>query len=297
VSDPLLLVVSTVGKGQSGPLWTCKTLAEGGDPAVCWWHSGANLSPRVSRAFLQRQKRILVPTQYAREHENAWVDSADSFVSAADVDRCMTGWREQEVQSNGRRYVAAVDIGLVSDPTVVGVGHAEPDGTACVDRLETFQGSQRRPVQLDAVEACVLDLSRRFKLTKVKVESWQGAATVQRLQQLDLPVELYVPTPKSQAEEWPLLAHAIAEGRLLLYPHARLREELLGLTVDVGPGGAKVVDRGKVHQDHATVVRMLVAMLAAGGGDWVGVSPGTRSVRDAWSRQADDFDHVLGLVQ
>jgi hypothetical protein len=45
--------------------------------------------------------------------------------------------------------------------------------------------------------------------------------------------------------------------------HAKLREELLNLTVEIGPSGPKVVDRGQVHQDHAVVVRMLVAALAA----------------------------------
>jgi len=36
VDDPLMLVISTVGRRQSGPLWSVKILAEGGDPAVFW---------------------------------------------------------------------------------------------------------------------------------------------------------------------------------------------------------------------------------------------------------------------
>ena len=39
------------------------------------------------------------------------------------------------------------------------------------------------------------------------------------------------------------------------------------LVYEVGPAGVKVIDRGKVHQDHAVAVRGAVAMLAASGAD------------------------------
>ena len=41
-----------------------------------------------------------------------------------------------------------------------------------------------------------------------------------------------------------------------------LREELLNLVYEVGPQGVRVIDRGKVHQDHAVAVRGVVASLA-----------------------------------
>src|SRR5262249_12987794 len=100
-------------------------------------------------------------------------------------------------------------------------------------------------------------------LTRIRVESWQGMATAQRLQGLGLPVEVFSPTPRAHADEWPQLAHALATSRLVLPPHAQLREELLGLVVEVGPTRAKVVDRGRVHQDHAVAVRGVVASLLA----------------------------------
>jgi hypothetical protein len=38
---------------------------------VFWWHSSENLSPRVTPEFLERQRRILMSAQYAREHQNS----------------------------------------------------------------------------------------------------------------------------------------------------------------------------------------------------------------------------------
>jgi len=89
VEDPLCLVISTVGRRQSGPLWTVKALADGGDEGVYWYWNGDNLSPKVTAKFLERQRRILVPAQFAREHGNQWVDAADSFTTSEQVDRAM----------------------------------------------------------------------------------------------------------------------------------------------------------------------------------------------------------------
>jgi hypothetical protein len=49
------------------------------------------------------------------------------------------------------------------------------------------------------------------------------------------------------------------------FPHARLREELLNLTYEVGPAGVRVIDKGKIHQDHAVVVRGICAGLQGPG--------------------------------
>ena len=124
VPDPLMLVVSTVGRRRTGPLWTIKTLAEGCDEAVCWRWSGENRSPLVTGDFLARQRRILLPTQYAREHQNQWVDAADSLTTAADVDEAMgQGWHELLAGRRDVDAVAFVDLGTVRDPSVIGLGY------------------------------------------------------------------------------------------------------------------------------------------------------------------------------
>jgi hypothetical protein len=260
VDDPLLLVIST-GRRQMGPLWTVKTLHEGADPAVYWWHSSENLSPKVTARFLERQRRILLPVQFAREHQNMWVDGADAFTGSAEVDGAMGhGWTEQLEGQTRVNYVSFVDLGAVHDPSVIAIGHV--DGTlAYIDRLLTFQGSRERPVDLATVETTLRDLAGRFKLRRIRIESWQGLGAVQSLQRAGLPVELFTPTAKTNAEEWPILAQRLASRTLVLPPHARLREELLNLVVDLGPTGVKVSDRGSVHQDHAVAVRGVVAML------------------------------------
>jgi hypothetical protein len=261
VEDPLMIVISTVGRRKSGPLWTVKALAEGGDPAVYWYWHGENRSPRVTKDFLARQKRILMPAQYAREHQNVWVDGADAFASSEDVDAAMgQGWTEQHRGEPGKNYESYVDIGTVHDPTVIGIGH--PEGAVVyIDRLVTLQGSRERPVAMAAIEATLLELAAQFPLRRIRVESWQGVAVAQSLERAGLPVEIFTPTVKSNAAEWPVLAQRLQNRELVLFPHARLREELLNLVYEVTEQGVRVIDRGSIHQDHAVVVRGIAASL------------------------------------
>ena len=131
-----------------------------------------------------------------------------------------------------------------------------------IDKIITFQGSREEPVKLAVVEETIKDLAQRFNVRKIRIESWQGMAAVQNLQALDLPVELFMPTAKAHANEWPVLAQRLATQTLVLPPHARLREELLNLVYEVGPQGVRVIDKGSVHQDHAVGVRGVVASLS-----------------------------------
>lgn len=259
--DPLFLVVSTVGRRQSGPLWKIQQLAAAGDPSVCWrWH-GRNRSPLVTPAFIERQRRILLPGQFAREHQNAWVDAADSFTSAAEVDEAMDhGWSLQIQGDKQHTYECFTDLGIVSDPSVIAVGHRE--GTQVyIDHIETFQGSREQPVQLTDIEASLRSLASRFAVKRMRIESWQGISAVQSLQRLGLPVELFSPTAKAHSEEWPVLAQHLAARTIVLPRHAQLRDELLNLVYEVGPRGVKVTDKGSIHQDHAVAVRGVVATL------------------------------------
>ena len=194
---------------------------------VFWWHSSDNGSPRITAAFLERQRRLLMPMQFAREHENRWVDQVDSFVSQGEVDAAMgTGWTEQ-TRGTGAPAVLAVDIGAVHDPAVIGAGHRGADGRIYIDRLVTLQGSRETPVQMAAVEQGILTLAEALAPIKtIRIESWQGLAIAQSLTRLRWPVELFTPTAKAHSEEWPLLAQALSAGTLVLPRHERLREEL-----------------------------------------------------------------------
>jgi hypothetical protein len=152
-------------------LWRVKELAEAGDPSVFWWHHSTNRSPLVTPELLARQKRILLPQQYAREYENTWVDSADALTTAADVDWAMgQGWAETAGQEADYIYEGFSDIGLVHDATVNVLGHREGE-LICIDRIQTLQGTREHPVELAAIEEVWLDWAGRFTVGRIRMES------------------------------------------------------------------------------------------------------------------------------
>ena len=230
---------------------------------VYWYYSSENASPRVTAAFLATQRRLLLPLQYAREHQNSWQDAMDSLVAAADVDVAMNrGWVEPHRGDPAiGGYIYFIDLGAVHDPTVIAIGHLDALDQAVIDKLLTFQGSREQPVQLARVEAVLLECCAAFPPGLIRVESWQGLGSVQRLLALGLPVELFTPTQRTNSEEWPILVRRFSDRTLILPTHDRLREELLNLSYDVTPTGIRVTDKGKVHQDHAVAVRGVVAAL------------------------------------
>jgi hypothetical protein len=260
----------------------------GGDDAIFWYYSDRNQSPRVTAQFLARQRALLTPGQYAREHENQWVDQADSFTTQADVDAAMARHPGEPPRGlPGLGYGYAVDLGLVADVTAIALGHLlGPD--LVVDKLVTLAGSKKQPVKISDVRRTLEHLTADFPPVCIAIESWQGIALAEQLGQT-LPVEVVTPTMKSNTETWPLLLQRLTERTIVLPRHARLREELLGLVVEVGPTGARVVDRGRAHQDHAVTCRMLCKLLEPWTATPVSYEP------DAYDRGVlDSFASYIG---
>jgi hypothetical protein len=226
-----------------------------------WWYSSENLSPRVTASFLARQRAVLMPVQYAREHQNQWVDSAESYTTQADVDWAMgQDWGECFGACPEPGHVIGIDIGLLHDPAVIAMGHLK-DGQIYICRLITFQGSRDAPVRIATLEHVTREMAETCDVSRIRIESWQGVSSFQSLTALGLPAELFAPTPKAHAEEWPILAKRLETHTLVLPRHPRLREELLNLSVELTQYGVRVIDRGSVHQDHAVAVRLVVAAL------------------------------------
>jgi hypothetical protein len=127
----------------------------------------------------------------------------------------------------GQRYLVACDLGLVNDPTVAVVAHAETDPDRpgaprliVIDRIARWKGSHRRPVSITGeVEPWILSASREFNGARVVIDSWNAAGTVERLQAMQL-----------RAEEIKLSEPIV--GRIGTTLHLALREHRVHLPND-----------------------------------------------------------------
>jgi hypothetical protein len=180
--------------------------------STSFYYSSENLSPRVTAAFLARQRHVLMPGQFAREHQNSWVDAADSFTTAEVVADGMDGsWIETPVGVPGVAYRIAVDLGAYHNPSVIGIGHTE-DMLICIDKLITFQGSPERPVQFADVKATLVAEARAFP-GPIEIETWQGLPVVQELAREGWPVMAFTPTARTVADQWNTLSQALVSRR------------------------------------------------------------------------------------
>src|SRR5262249_29137552 len=157
--------------------------------------------------------------------------------TAEDVDFAMNAERVEVPV--GTKESLFIDLGTVHDPSVIARG-CRVGSLVVITALETFQGSHEFPVKIVTVDRRIRDLAEPGNIERIRIESWQGVQAAQSLQAMGLPVELYAATAKRNAEEWPVLVQHLTARTLVLPKHARLREELLGLTVGIGPQGARV---------------------------------------------------------
>jgi hypothetical protein len=121
-----------------------------------------------------------------------------------------------------------------------------------VDTFKTIQGTRSEPVELEALEDLVAELTQRFNVRQWRFEAPQAVASVQRLQRRlsGVQVEVRYPTSQTQAELFGGLYALFNERQLVLFPHDQLRRETLNLMTRVVGGRLKVVDSSSIHQDH-----------------------------------------------
>jgi hypothetical protein len=253
-AQPLMLLTSTVGR-RTGPLVDIQRLAARKTPGVYSFHSTKNESPLITPEYLERQRRLLNPLIFDREHCNLLREGSDLFCTKADLDAAFgSGWAVQSRGTPDCPYFCYVDLastGLAS----AAILHLDTDGSALVDEIHLWHGGRQR-VRIESVEHYLLDAFQRYNLRRIRIESFQGLALEQALENKGLPVEFHQPTAQSMSLLWNTLQSLLTNHKLRLYrigPGAKeLAQELEGMVTEVTAQGVKV--RGSPHPDVAVSV-------------------------------------------
>jgi hypothetical protein len=153
-----------------------------------------------------------------------------------------------------------LDLGTVNDRTVFALAHRDGDRVA-LDRMQTWQGSRRRPVDFAQVESFVLEAHRRFAFT-LKLDPWQGLDLAQRLRSKGVHAEEFTFSPASKQRLAATLLSAINAGNLALYEAEGLRDELLALRLVQSTSGAWCFDhKTGGHDDRAVALALVTVAL------------------------------------
>jgi hypothetical protein len=259
-TDPQIIVTSTVGPVKDGVLWDLFELARGGDPSTLLIYETENLSPLISADYLESQQVQLPAHVYAREHLNLWGEGTAAVCSEADWKRAIADGDPRRIDDPGPCH-AFLDLGWVHDESVLVIMRKLESGKTGVLCMETWQGSAQNPVEFSSISSRLQDLCAKFNVQKLVIESPQGYQMAQLLALSGVNTEILSPTAKSNQENWGALITALKNGTICLPDDARLRRQLLTLTIETTTTGWKVVDVPSVHNDRAVAVAGCLAAI------------------------------------
>lgn len=178
-SQPLMIIASTVGESEDGPLNDFMKIGRDQDDLHTYlYETGELLSPLTNMEQIERDRKIMPPAVFARHYENL-IMRGKSFLSDDDIEAIIRPISEGAVSRAGN-YIGC-DWGLTKDKCSISKVAKVADNEYVVRRIEIFRGSTDDPVDLN--EAADTAEEMRDKQTeKVVLDKWQAVATIQRFQ-------------------------------------------------------------------------------------------------------------------
>ena len=263
--NSLTLVTSTVSPVMDGPLWD---LMNSNDPHVGILYRQDNPSPLVTEELLRLNEELLPPTIFAREHRNEWVEGGDTFATEADWQRATSRGDPIKPFSKGPCY-GFLDLGWTHDESVLAIVQDNGElGTTDVIHLETWKGSQSKPVHLPAVRDRVSELIEQYGIKHLQIESPQGVSMAQELSEIKYTkVDFLHPTSATNAERYGAFYRALKDGGVRLPDDPLLRRQMLTMTIRQTTGGLnwKVEDRPDIHNDRVVACAGALYLVTVAG--------------------------------
>jgi phage terminase large subunit-like protein len=190
----------------------------------------------LSEQVLAEQRAMLSDSDYARRYLNEWTEAEDRLTSIEDLRACVV-LDGPLLPRTDRQYVMGLDIGLKNDRTVAAVCHAEESvpvarrawlddelpeqhskARVVLDRMEVWQGTRLRPVNLSEVEEWIAEAATSFRCSLV-FDPYQAAHLTQRLRARGVTIKEFAFSQQSV-------------GRLATTLHGLIRDHALALPDD-----------------------------------------------------------------
>lgn len=216
--------------------------------------------PWVSESDLEMQKAMLLPSEFARRHLNVWTTAEDRLTTGEDLAACVRLDGPQAPVSD-RFYVASLDVGLKNDRTVAAVCSVPVvwEGRfprVRLDRMAVWEGSRDAPVELDEVEAWLLEVIREYR-APVVVDPYQAAQLTQRLRARGWTVVEHAFTQQSVGRLARRLFQVISDHALELPDDEDLLDELRNVRLrETSPGVFRLDHDTGRHDDRAIALAL-----------------------------------------
>jgi len=223
--------------------------------------------PWMNADDLDEQRYLLAPWEFERLHLNRWAAADDRLVDLDQLRACITLDGPQTYDPWAGRYVVGVDLALKRDNAVVTTCHAVREGArvkVVLDRQRVWTPSKGRQVQLDEVEAYLLEISAEFGQPVVVFDPAKGEQMLQRLQRQGIYAVEYFFTEQSVGKLGALLFRLLADGDVALPPDEDLIDELAHVRLVEKASGVRLDHDRDRHDDRAVSLALAAQHLVAG---------------------------------
>lgn len=217
--------------------------------------------------YYAEQARSLRPGTYARLHLNHWQQGEQAFLTSEDWDACVDRDlrplidRASAVEAVGPVYVG-IDAATKRDCAAV-VAVARVDERVRLLDHRIWTPSKTQPLDLEeTVQAYVLELERRFGITRAFYDPMQMAAPAASLKRKHVAVDELTQTLSNLGEAAQVLWDLVNARNLWMYPAADLRQHALNAVAVESARGWKL-DKAKQSRKVDGVVALSFAVLAA----------------------------------
>jgi len=238
------------------------------DPRFYMWWSFENLLPSAKDpVYLERERQVMTPMEFARWHLNRWVSDATSLIGPEDIARCQD--KDLQLRTTalpGVQHVWCCDVGLKNDNTCIVIGHRDPETSLIyLDYIKTLIPQPKKPIQMSDIEREVLFAHNVFHPVQYVVDQHQTASLMERASRSGIHIEELHITQAINTELATNLYQTIHNGQIkwpLNDPECKAMEtELMTLITKETMSGIRFDHPKHGKSDRATALAMLITMI------------------------------------
>ncbi len=181
-SEPLMVIASTVGESEEGPLDTFMRIGRDGAEIETYLYETTEIqSPLTNRKQIERDRKAMPPAVFARHYENIIMRGA-AFLSDDQIEGIIRKKPKDGVPAITHGDYIGNDWGLTKDKcAVVRLGKEGPSLFQWTGS-KVFVGTKEDPVDLNEAEQAVRYFYRPGRTRKVVFDKWQAVQAIQTLQ-------------------------------------------------------------------------------------------------------------------
>lgn len=240
------------------------------NPEWSVFHRRGILASWLDHAGIERDRRLIPPSEAKRLYDNEWVDPSEDYdyIRRSEVALCERDDLHYRLrrEPNVDNYVAAIDYGPRKDRTALCVGHCDANNCVIVDRLDVWCGRDYPDgiVPIVRVERWIDEIVRSFNPRVIIIDPYQMEGTLQWAKSLGYPVEPF--RSRGGAGNYEMAQHlrALILTQRLFWPRniglvdgETLADEIVALRVKPTSYGYRFDHENNKHDDRAVAVSMM----------------------------------------